>query len=343
MSGQVGASAPEGFARKLAAAVARRVGEPGTIADLKRLTGGATKETWLFSARVGDESVPLVLQLSTPRAPLSVDDALAALPRVVGEDDAALMIAAAAAGVPAPPIRAVLTPEDGLGAGYIMAFVPGETIARRILREPQFAPLRARFAEECAAILARIHRLDAAGLPFLQSCGAAEQIALYRRVYDALGHPQPVIELGLRWAERHQPPRRRAVVVHGDFRLGNLICGEERIAAVIDWELAIVGDPVQDLGWLCVKTWRFGWPAPVGGIGTRTALLAAYERAGGMAVDPAELRFWEAFGSIKWAVMCLMKGLEHRRTGKRSLEQLAIGRRMEEPLHDFLELLEGRD
>lgn len=343
MSGRVGANAPEAFESKLATAVARHVGSPGTIADLKRLTGGATKETWLFSARIGDANMPLVLQLSTPRAPLSPDDALAALPRVVGKDDAALMMAAASAGVPAPPIRAVLAPEDGIGAGYIMDFVPGETIARRILREPPFAPLRARFAEECAAILARIHRLDAGALPFLQACGATEQITLYRRVYDALGHPQPVIELGLRWAERHQPRRLREGVVHGDFRLGNLICGVERIAAVIDWELAVVGDPVQDLGWLCVKTWRFGGPRPVGGMGQRETLLAAYERAGGIAVDSDELRFWEAFGSVKWAIMCLMKGLEHRRTGKRSLEQLAIGRRMEEPLHDFLELLEGRD
>ncbi len=343
MSARVGANAPEAFARKLAAVVARQVGTPGSISELKRLTGGATKETWLFSACIGDESVPLVLQLSTPRAPVSPNDALAALPRVVGADDAAMMIAAAAAGVPAPPIRAVLVPEDGLGAGCIMDFVSGETIARRILREPPFAPLRARFAEECAAILARIHRLDAAALPFLQPCGAAEQIGLYRRVYDALGHPQPVIELGLRWAKQRQPRRRRTAVVHGDFRLGNLICGSDRIAAVIDWELAVIGDPVQDLGWLCVKTWRFGGPQPVGGMGERAALLAAYERAGGVAVDPDELRFWEAFGSIKWAIMCLMKGLEHRRTGKRSLEQLAIGRRMEEPLHDFLELLEGRD
>ena len=166
---------------------------------------------------------------------------------------------------------------------------------------------------------------------------------LYRRVYDTLGHPQPVIELGLRWAEAHRPRRRRSAVVHGDFRLGNLICAEERIAAVIDWELAVLGDPVQDLGWLCVKTWRFGGPAPVGGMGRREALVAAYERAGGIAVDPEDLRFWEAFGSVKWAIMCVMKGMEHRRTGKRSLEQLAIGRRMEEPLHDFLELLHGED
>ena len=343
MSGKVAAIGAEAFAAKLTAAVTRHEGEPGTIGDLQRLTGGATKETWLFSAEIAGRSIPLVLQLSTPRAPLAPDDALAALPRVVGQDDAALMIVAAAAGVPAPPIRAVLTPEDGLGAGYIMAFVPGETIARRILREPQFAALRADFAEQCAAILARIHRLDAAALPFLQPCGAAEQIELYRRVYDALGHPQPVIELGLRWAEMHLPRRRRNAVVHGDFRLGNLICAEDRIAAVIDWELAVLGDPVQDLGWLCVKTWRFGGPAPVGGMGRREALLAAYERAGGSAVDAEDLRFWEAFGSIKWAIMCLMKGLEHRRTGRRSLEQLAIGRRMEEPLHDFLQLLHGED
>jgi aminoglycoside phosphotransferase (APT) family kinase protein len=343
VSGKVGVTATEAFESKLGAAVARHVGEPGTIADLKRLTGGATKETWLFSAQIGDQSIPLVLQLSTPRAPIAPDDALAALPRVVGQDDAAMMMAAAAAGVPSPPIRAVLMPEDGLGAGCIMAFVPGETIARRILREPQFAPLRAQFAEQCAVILARIHRLDATALPFLAICGAAEQVALYRRVYDALGHPQPVIELGLRWAEAHLPRRRRTAVVHGDFRLGNLICTGERIAAVIDWEIAVVGDPVQDLGWLCVKTWRFGGPAPVGGMGRREALLAAYERAGGIAIDADDLRFWEGFGSVKWAIMCLMKGLEHRRTGKHSLEQLAIGRRMEEPLHDFLQLLDGED
>src|SRR5215472_4821656 len=157
---------PDAFAAKLQAAVARHLGEPGTIADLKRLTGGATKETWLFSAHIADQSMPLVLQLSAPRAPFAPDDALAALPRVVGQDDAALMIAAAASGVPAPPVRAVLTPEDGLGAGYIMAFVPGETIARRILREPGFATLRHGFAEACGAILARLHCMDAGALPF---------------------------------------------------------------------------------------------------------------------------------------------------------------------------------
>jgi aminoglycoside phosphotransferase (APT) family kinase protein len=333
----------EDLAPRLEAAVRRHIGAPGEIGDLRRLTGGATKETWSFSARIGADSVPLILQLASPRPALAPGDPLAELPRVMGAEDAAMMMAAAAAGVPAPPVRAVLTPEDGLGGGCIMDFVAGETIARRILREPQFAPLRQSFAVHCGGILGRLHRLAPTALSFLRPFGAAEQVAHYRRVYDALDHPQPAIELGLRWALDHLPRGHPTAVVHGDFRLGNLICGGEAIRAVIDWELAALGDPAQDLGWLCVKTWRFGGPLPVGGMGSREALLAAYRDAGGAAIELTHLRFWEAFGSVKWAIMCLMKGREHRRTGRSTVEQMAIGRRMEEPLFDFLQLLAGED
>jgi aminoglycoside phosphotransferase (APT) family kinase protein len=336
-------SAPPEFIVLLRAAVARHIGAPGEIAELKRLTGGATKATWSFRARVGAASLPLILQIANPRTALAPGDPLADLPRVVGRNDAAMMVAAAAAGVPAPPVRAVLAAADGLGPGCIMDFVPGETIARRILRQPEFAALRHGFAGECGAILARLHAIDAAALPFLQEFGPAAQVRAYRRVYQSLDHPQPLIELGLRWAADHLPAAHRLGVVHGDFRLGNLICDGARITAVIDWEIASLGDPVQDLGWLCVKTWRFGGKLPVGGMGARAALVAAYAQAGGLAVDAAHLRFWEGFGSIKWAIMCLMKGKEHLRTGKRSVEQLAIGRRMEEPLHDFLQLIAGED
>jgi aminoglycoside phosphotransferase (APT) family kinase protein len=129
-------------------------------------------------------------------------------------------------------------------------------------------------------------------------------------------------------------------VTHGDFRMGNLICGDQRIHAVLDWELGCIGDPVQDLGWLCMKTWRFGGSQPVGGIGSRADLIAAYERTAGVVVDPAHLRFWEGWGCVRWAIICLMKGLAHRRDpAQRTVEAFAIGRRMEEPLFDFLEFL----
>ncbi len=317
---------------KLSQAVSRLLGPPGDVFELRRLTAGATKATWAFKARVGDSVLPLVLQLSNGSSRRGDDGAL---PLVAGRDDAALMMAAAEAGVPTPTLRAVLPEECGLGEGYIMDYVPGETIARRILREPRFAPLRESFARQCGEILARIHGMNTRSVPFLADLSAQRQIMLYRNIYDRYDHPVPALEVAFRWAERHLPAIAPETVVHGDFRMGNLICGEQRIQAVLDWELACMGDPMQDLGWLCVKTWRFGGGYPVGGIGKRTDLFAAYERASGATVDPARVRFWEGWGCIKWAIICLMKG-----QSQRSVEAFAIGRRMEEPLYDFLEFLD---
>ena len=340
---------PAEIKARLQDAVARFLGPPGEILELRRLTAGATKGTWAFRAQIGDTQPALILQISTvasrTESPAASSDTakteLIQLPMLGGKDDAAVMLAAVKAGVPAPPVRVVLTVDCGLGEGYITDFIPGETIARRILREVRFAALRGNFASQCGEILARIHAMDMATLPFLLPLDGARQIARYRDVYDSCDCPVPALEAGLRWAEDHMPAAARSTVVHGDFRMGNLICGEQRIHAVLDWELACMGDPMQDLGWLCVKTWRFGGSEPVGGIGRREDLFAAYERASGMAVDPAHVHFWEGWGCVRWAIICLVKGLAHRSHGAhRTVEALAIGRRMEEPLFDFLELLQ---
>jgi aminoglycoside phosphotransferase (APT) family kinase protein len=338
---------PEDVVGKLRGAVARLLGPPGDIVELRRLTAGATKATWAFTAQIGETRQALILQISTvasrqdsPAVSHATNAAFPKLPMLAGKDDVAVILAAAKAQVPVPLVRGVLTPEYGLGEGCITDFVPGETIARRILREPRFAALRENFASHCGEILARIHAMDKASLPFLNHMDGARQIALYRDVYDSFDHPVPTLEVAFRWAEDHLPAPARTAVTHGDFRLGNLICGEQRIHAVLDWELVHIGDPMQDLGWLCVKTWRFGGAEPVGGIGKRADLFSAYERATGMAVDPAAVHFWEVWGSIRWAIMCMMKGLAYHRDGaQRTVEAFAIGRRMEEPLFDFLEFL----
>ena len=330
-------------AAKLREAVAQLLGPPGDIFDLRRLTAGATKATWTFTAQIGDTRQALVLQTSTSASRSRNDTSeriQATLPVLTGEEVATVLLAAGHAGVPVPHVRAILGPDCGLGEGCITDFVPGETIARRILREPSFAALREDFARQCGEILACIHAMDAASLPFLASIDGAGQIALYRDVYDSYDHPVPALEVAFRWAEDHLPATARTTVTHGDFRIGNLICNEQCVQAVLDWELASCGDPMQDLGWLCVRTWRFGGGHPVGGIGERADLFAAYERASGMAVNPAYVRFWEVWGSIRWAVICLIKGLAHRRDASQpTVESLAIGRRMEEPLYDFLEFL----
>ncbi len=303
----------DNFADKLQLAVARHIGAPGTIHDLQRLTGGANKTTWSFDADVGDRQ-RFILQMSSIPLTAEPDPLAGVSPHLTAEEDAAFIRAAVKAGVPAPHVRAVLEPADGLGSGYVTERVDGETLAGRI-------PL--------------------ADAPFLKRFDPAEMVAAQRKILEYRGLHLPALECGLRWAAENAPKNPRVTCVHGDFRLGNFIVGEEGIRLLLDWEIGQAGDPMQDLAWVCVKTWRFGGPKPVGGFGTREELFAAYERASGHRVDPAQVRFWEAFGSVKWAVGCL--GLGTRGVEEMNVERCAIGRRIEEPLWDFYNLIEGRD
>lgn len=325
------------FTVRLRAVVERKIGAPATLHDLRRLTGGANRSTWSFDAGIGAARLPFILQLGVE----TFDPVAGFTPEVDADQQARLMIAAVEAGAPAPRVRAILEPADGLGHGYITERVAGETLGPRILRDDRFAAARPRMASQCGEILAAIHRIDLAKVPFLTRQNAAEHVDAHRRIVDYYGFHLPALELALRWATENIPKVQRHTVVHGDFRLGNLIVGEDGIRCVLDWELAQTGDPMQDLGWLCIRTWRFGGPHPVGGFGSREDLFTAYERASGHSVDPAHVRFWEAFGNVKWAIDCLRLGL--RGVEETVIERSAIGRRIEEPLWDFLNLIEGRD
>jgi aminoglycoside phosphotransferase (APT) family kinase protein len=331
----------EDFIAQLQAAVARHIGAPGTIHDLQRLTGGANKTTWSFDADVAGERAQFILQLASARAN-DADNPLAGVsPHLTADEDARLMIAAVKAGVPAPRVRAILQPDDGLGGGYVTERVAGETLATRILRDERFAGARATMAKQCGTILAAIHRIPVAEVPFLMKLTPAEHIAAQRRIIEYFDFHLPALELGLKWAEKNVPRNARHTVVHGDFRAGNFIVREDGIRCVLDWEIGQSGDPMQDLGWVCVKTWRFGGKKPVGGFGTREDLFEAYEKASGESVDPAHVRFWEAYGSVRWGIGCLSMGL--RGMEEVGIERCAIGRRIEEPLWDFFNLIEGRD
>ena len=331
----------EDFIAQLQAAVARHIGQPGTIHDLQRLTGGANKTTWSFDADVAGERAQFILQLASARAN-DADNPLAGVsPHLIADEDARLMIAAVKAGVPAPRVRAILQPDDGLGGGYVTERVAGETLATKILRDERFAGARATMAKQCGTILAAIHRIPVAEVPFLMRLTPAEHIAAQRRIIEYFGFHLPALELGLKWAEKNVPRNARHSVVHGDFRAGNFIVREDGIRCVLDWEIGQSGDPMQDLGWVCVKTWRFGGKKPVGGFGTREDLFEAYEKASGQSVDPAHVRFWEAYGSVRWGIGCLSMGL--RGMEEVGIERCAIGRRIEEPLWDFFNLIEGRD
>jgi thiamine kinase-like enzyme len=214
----------------------------------------------------------------------------------------------------------------------------GETIARKLLRDDEWATARSRLVGQAGAALARIHQLSLDELPTLRE---ADQLAEMRALLDSLGRALPAFELTLRQLERSRPASPGRTVVHGDFRLGNLMVGPEGLAGVLDWELAHVGDPVEDLGWYCVRAWRFGSALPAGGTGTREDLLAAYAEAGGGDIDPEALRWWELLGTLKWGLICVLQSDAHLNGLSRSVELAAIGRRVCENEWDVLGLLPG--
>jgi aminoglycoside phosphotransferase (APT) family kinase protein len=306
------------------------------VCDVRRLSGGANQETWTFDA-VGDaETLPLVLR-RTPggrsRAGFGTGIALATEARVIGR--------AGAAGVPVPGVRYVLDAADGLGEGYVMDRLAGETIARKILRDAEFAAVRPRLARQCGEILARLHATPLADLAELPRSPARTQLDLYRGLYDSYDEPHPVFEVAFRWLGERAPHAAPATLVHGDFRNGNLLIDSAGVRAVLDWEMAHAGDPMEDLGWICVNSWRFGEvDKPVGGFGARADLFAGYEAAGGGRVDAERVRFWEVMGSLKWGIMCMMMYSVFAGGLDRSVERAAIGRRASEAEIDLLVLLD---
>ncbi|MDO8287736.1 MAG: phosphotransferase family protein [Parvibaculum sp.] len=322
------------IAAPLAAALTREIAGVTGIENLKRLSGGASQETWAFDARQGDKLIPLILR----RAPGGDREKSATAAGL--ETEAALIKLAGEVNVPIPPVRLVLKEADGVGRGFIMDRVEGETIARKILRDDEFVKARPMLARQCGEILARLHSVDMAKLPPLRLSTAKSEIEQYFSTYKTHNHPHPVFDLAFRWLKDNAPAdAAKITLVHGDFRHGNLMIGADGVRAVLDWELAHTGDPMEDLAWICVNSWRFGnIDNPVGGFGQREDMFAGYEAAGGGKVDPERVKFWEVLGTLKWGVMCTTMVMAFQ-AGDRSVERATIGRRSSETEVDLLRLL----
>lgn len=301
-----------------------------TVLRLRRLSGGASRETWAFDAVRPHGVEPMVLRRDPPSAPR---------PELMLLEAAAIR-EAARVGVPAPEVLAASGDPSVLGAPFVlMRHVEGETIARRILREDAYAGVRPRLAAQCGEVLARVHAMDVVALPGLSE---EDVLVTLRAALDAMAWSSPTLELALRWLAAHRPAPTGRTVVHGDFRHGNLIIGPDGLRAVLDWEVVHAGDPMEDLGWMCVRAWRFGSPLPVGGFGEYADLFAAYERTSGRPVDPDVVRWWEVLGTVRWGVGCMAQAERHLSGTTRSVELAAIGRRVCEQEYDVLLALRDR-
>lgn len=299
---------------------------PARIEGLAPMSGGASREIWAFDA-VGSDGSRTELVLRRDPAGRPGD------PGAIDREARAISLAAAE-GLRVPELMMV---SDGAGlgtAGMVMRRVPGETIARRILRDAEYSQARGVLVSQLARFAAGVHSLDApADFP------GTDPVADLRATLSTFEEYSPVFDLALQELEASQPPPRGPVLVHGDLRLGNIVVGPEGLRAVLDWELAHAGNPAEDLGWLCVKAWRFGAAAPVAGLGTREALLAAYRAAGGAEISIDELRWWEVLGTLRWGVICMTQAHAHISGAHRSVELAAIGRRVCEQEWDLLLLL----
>ena len=300
-----------------------------TVDGLRRLSGGASRETWSFDAVSTDGTRrPLILQRIRPGAGLGG-------PSLAAED--ALLAAAAAAGVPVPLVVAdTATAAPFVGDGRVTAHVDGETLGPRIVRREDLAAGRAALAEQCGKALAAIHSIDLTAVPGLQP---VDTLGRLRDGLDLLGESRPAFELALQWLTANRPPPGPVRVVHGDFRIGNLIVDETGLRAVLDWELAHLGDPLEDLGWLCVRAWRFGGDGEVGGVAPLEELLTAYADAAGLGVDANAVRWWIAAGTLTWGLICAVQARRHLDGHIRSVELATIGRRICETEYDLLQLL----
>jgi hypothetical protein len=235
-----------------------------------------------------------------------------------------------------------LAADDGLGDGYIMEWLEGETMGQRIIKAPELAEARKSLAFECGQSLARIHALPVSD-SLATKLHKVSPERLVRETWDAyiaLDTPQPMIDFTAQWLLNHLPKNSRSTLVHGDFRNGNLMVTPTGIKAVLDWELCHIGDPMRDLGWLCVNSWRFGNRSlPVGGFGKVEDLIAGYESISNQHVDLDALRFWEVFGSFWWSITTLGMAQTWRTGETPSVERPVIGRRSTEAQMDCVNLL----
>jgi aminoglycoside phosphotransferase (APT) family kinase protein len=326
----------ETFSRALQAMTARIVPGARGIANLGRLSAGATLQTWSFDAMAGDTLLhPLILR----RSP----GGLRSTESLSLEVEAELIRALAGSGAPVATVVHTLVPEDGLGDGFLMTRIEGETIPRKILRDPEFSAIRPQLATQFGAILGAISKIDTARLPSLPFKPAdVIMTRLYSR-HVSMGVARPVFELAFRWLRQNAPAELAQYrLVHGDFRNGNMIFGRDGVRAVLDWEVAHIGDPAEDMAWVCAPPWRFGeLDRPVGGLGSRQQLFEAFEAATGERVDPARVHYWEVLGSLRWGVSCAGM-LDWFSSGRdQTVERAMIARRVSENELDLMRILTG--
>ena len=303
------------------------------IKQLIPLTGGASADINRIILANEDELIV--------RRTLSQEKSVMAIPKIL---EAKIQKVVKKNGAPVPAIIFEFSEGEEIGEGYVMEAIPGETIPRKILRDEKFATAREKLPFEIGKSLAKIHQTKLDDLKALDQVTFSDSLEKLFQVYLSFNQPQPVFDLAFKWLESQEITEYGDVLVHGDFRFGNFIISEENLESIIDWELAHIGNPMEDLGWLCVRSWRFGnVEKRVGGLGNIKDLIAGYESNSDIKIDESQLDIWQLYGSLRWGVICMMQTFAHLSGMVNSVEKAAIGRRVSETEFDLMNMIKHKN
>lgn len=300
---------------RLAAYIAGRM--PGASAvvvqDLARISGGASRETYRFRLTwngVGGQPRErrMILRRDPPASLIDTER------RIEFEAYRAFHGSA----VPVPEMLWLEEASEALDHPFFVAEeIAGFQASPQLLWEAPYAQTLEALGRAKWTILGEIARADPDALGLTQVMEPVALDACWRRELDYWEgvidedeiEPLPVTRAAIRWLRANPPPpAQKLAVVHGDFRTGNFLYDERGgIHGVLDWEMAHLGDPLEDLGWSLNPVWTFGQGKP-GGLLPRDEVIAVWEQVSGLKADPAALHWWELFNCVKGQAIWVSSG-----------------------------------
>ena len=303
------------------------------IKNLVPLTGGASAD---INRIIFEDNKEFIVRRSVVK-----DKAVMAIPKNM---EAKIQKIVKEYGAPVPEIIMEFSEGGEIGEGYVMQSVGGETIPRKILRDDSYKNIRNKLPYEIGKSLAQIHKTKLEKLQDLEKITFSESLEKLFIIYESFDQPQPVFDLAFKWLENQKILDYEEVLVHGDYRFGNFIISEKKLESIIDWELAHIGNPMEDLGWLCVRSWRFGnVNKRAAGLGDVDELIAGYEANSKIKIDKSQLDMWQLYGSLKWGIICMVQTFAHLSGAVKSLEKAAIGRRVSETEFDLMNMIKNQN
>jgi aminoglycoside phosphotransferase (APT) family kinase protein len=333
------------LAVKLAAYLSRKLGRPAEITNLERISGGASRETYRFVLQAPVDGAPferrLILRLDPQGSLIETDrrTEFAAIEAFQGSE------------VPVPKPLWIETGGMDLGAAFMVMteILAGEAHPFKLM-QPPFVDHLATIGRQKWTILGSIARADPKSGGFAGIVAPIESAVCWRReldrgeavlIADEL-EPQPIQRAAIRWLRRNPPPpAQRISIVHGDYRTGNFLVNQEgSICGILDWEMAHLGDPLEDLAWSLNRVWHFNNDERSGGLLQRQQAIAIWEKSSGLVADPQALHWWELFSCVKGQAIWISAAKEFQ-TGKNRDSIMAVAGWMQSTSQDraSLELL----